>query len=282
MNITNIRSTLLAIELGSLSAAAKQLAVPVSTVSRRVKELESELGTRIIVRSGRGIQLADEAADTLAKLRNVILAVDDCYDQKAPISRLRVTSTLELTVSLLPRVIPAFHSQYPDVVVELLGDDRITGLIESDFDLAIRAGALNDPNLIGKSLATGGFILVATPALAATITGVEALASTPTVEVSGPSAGLTGLFDGAPFSVRPPVIARVNSFSGSLPCLLAGLACGKVPPHLVQEYLASGQLVNISRVELEHIPVHALYPKRHRNRAMIKAFIAEVDSLFQV
>ena len=60
MNIISIRTVLLAIELGSLSAAGVQLGVPASTISRRVKELETELGRRLIVRSGRGVRPAEE------------------------------------------------------------------------------------------------------------------------------------------------------------------------------------------------------------------------------
>ncbi len=279
MNTLSIRTTLLALELGSLSAAAAQMGVPVSTVSRRARELESELGRRLIVRSGRGVRPAEEAADALMKLRDALLLLDDCHATEPAITRLRVTATLEMTISLLPRAIPRFQERYPDVVIELLGEDRITGLIEADFDLAIRAGALNDPNLIGKPLPNGGFILVATPKLAKTITSIEQLASTPMIEISGPPPGLTGHWDVESFNLRPPVLARVNTFTGALPCLLDGLAYAQMPRHLVRDYLKSKQLIEIQDANLNEIPIHALYPKRHRNQAIIKAFIEEVDGL---
>ena len=282
MNITTIRTVLLAIELGSLSAAGAQLGVPASTISRRVKDLETELGRRLIVRSGRGVRPAEEAKDTLLKLRDVVLAVDDCYAPESSITRLRVTAPLEMTISLLPKAIPNFQKSFPDVVIELLGSDRITGLIESDFDLAIRTGSLNDPNLIGKQLPEGGLVLAASPLLAKRITSVQVLASTPIIEVTGPPPGISGHWQEEPFNVRPPVLARVNTFTAALPCLLAGLAYAQLPPYLLQEFLGSGSLTKISQAKLEHIPIHALYPKRHRNQAIIRAFILEVEALFKI
>lgn len=282
MNITTIRTVLLAIELGSLSAAGAQLGVPASTISRRVKDLETELGRRLIVRSGRGVRPAEEAKDTLLKLRDVVLAVDDCYAPESSITRLRVTAPLEMTISLLPKAIPNFQKSFPDVVIELLGSDRITGLIESDFDLAIRTGSLNDPNLIGKQLPEGGLVLAASPLLAKRITSVQVLASTPIIEVTGPPPGISGHWQEEPFNVRPPVLARVNTFTAALPCLLAGLAYAQLPPYLLQEFLGSGSLTKISQAKLAHIPIHALYPKRHRNQAIIRAFILEVEALFKI
>ncbi len=281
MNIISIRTVLLAIELGSLSAAGVQLGVPASTISRRVKELETELGRRLIVRSGRGVRPAEEAKDTLLKLRNVILVVDDCYAPESSITRLRVTAPLEMTVSLLPKAIPKFLKNFPDVVIELLGDDRITGLIEADFDLAIRTGTLNDPNLIGKRLRTSSFVLVASPSLAKKITSVQVLASTPILEISGPPSGISGHWKGEPFNAHPPVLAKLNTFTAALPCLFAGLAYAQMPPHLVQEFLDSGRLTEVSQAKLDDIPIHALYPKRHRNQEIISAFIMEIEALFE-
>ena len=97
MNVDAIRSLLLAAELGSFSAASEALGVPPSTVSRRVSELEADLGVRVLVRTGRGVRPIEEARSTLSRLRDVLVAVDACYEPPGPMRRLRVTSTLEMT-----------------------------------------------------------------------------------------------------------------------------------------------------------------------------------------
>ncbi len=282
MNIVTIRTVLLAIELGSFSAAGAQLGVPASTISRRVKELEAELGRRLVVRGGRGVRPAQEAHETLLKLRGAILALDDCYAPDSAMTRLRVTAPLEMTISLLPKAIPRFQKRFPETVVELVGDDRLLGLIESDFDLAIRTGVINDPNLIGKQLTTSSFVLVSSPTLVNTITSPQGLSSTPVIEFFGMSSGVSGHWEGTPFDVKPPVLARLNTFTAALPCLFAGLAYARMPPHLVQEFIDSGDLAKVPQAKLSDVPVHALYPKRHRNKAIIRAFIEETETLLNL
>lgn len=278
MNIDSIRSLLLAIELGSLSATGAQLGVPPSTISRRVKELEADLGTRLLVRSGRGVHPAEEAHDTILRLREVLLAVEACHAPRAGLTRLRVTAPLEMTISLLPNIIPAFQKSFPDIVVELQGDDRLVGLIEADFDLAIRTGPLEDSNLIGREISSDGMVLVASPKLVAKITSLKMLTSTPIIEVSGPPPGISGHWKGKPFDAYSPVAIRLNTFTAAIPSLLAGAGYAQIPTYLVNSYIASGLLTQITQVQLLKRGVSVLYPQRHRNQRGIDAFISAVEA----
>ena len=275
MKIDAVRSLLLASELGSLSAAAEQLGVPTSTVSRRVTELEEELGSRILVGTGRGVRTADESREALARLRDVLVAVDACHQPPSPMTRLRVTSPLEMSISLLPRLLPAFRLRHPDVIVEIRGEARAVGLLEEDFDLAIRAGTLVDSGYLARKLRSDGFRLVAAPEMAAKIRTQRQLASAPIVE--GPRPGLSGRWKGKPFNLRPPPIARVDTFTSALPMVLAGHALAAMPHHVVADLLASGRLVEISSAQLEEVALHALYPRRHRTQQALLDFIDAVE-----
>ena len=276
LNILAIRSVLLAVELGSLSAAGAQQGVPPSTISRRVKELEAELGRRLLVRSGRGVSPAEEAQDTFRQLRNVLQAVDDCYAPPAEMTSLRVTAPSEMTISLLAGIIPAFHKEFPDVVIYLRGSDQVVGMIEADFDLAIRTGTLEDSNLIRKKLNSGGLVLVAAPKLRKRITSLEALIKAPFIEVIGPP-DISGSWKGESFRIRSPVIASLDTFTAAFPALYEGLGYAQMPFYLVQDAIASGRLSVITQVQLTQREIHALYPKRHRNQRAISAFIREVE-----
>lgn len=276
MNIEAVRSLLLALDLGSLSAAADQLGVPPSTISRRVRELEAELGHEVLTRTGRGVRPAEQARDTIARLRDVLQAVHACYAEHSPITRLRITAPLEMAISLMPGLLPAFHADFPEITVELQGDDRVLGLVEGEFDLAIRAGRLSDTSYLSRLLPTTPFVLVAAPEMAARLDRVEQLAVLPTVELIGPPPGLTGRWCGTPFRLRPPVVARVDSFTAAMPLVLAGLAHAAVPLHVVLELVGSGRLVVIHEATFDAAPVHALYPRRHRQQAAVMAFIDAV------
>jgi len=278
MNFEAIRSLLLTVESGSFSAASEQLGVPPSTVSRRVSELESDLGQTILVRTGRGVRLVDEATPTLVRLREVLSAVDACYLPPTPMTRLRVTTTVEMGLSLLPGLLPTFREEFPEVVVEIRGKDRALGLIEEDFDLAVRAGVLSDSTYLSRKLPSNAFVVVAAPAMAAKILSPTGLASTPVVEIAGPPPGLSGHWKGKPLRVRSPAIARLDTFTAALPIVLAGQAYVATPPHVVADLLACGRLVEIASAELDAVALHALYPRRHREQRALVRFIDLVAS----
>jgi DNA-binding transcriptional LysR family regulator len=273
MNIEAIRSLVLTVESGSFSAASEQLGVPPSTVSRRVGELEADLGRTILVRTGRGVRVAQDASETMARLRDVLMAVDACHLQPASMTRLRVTSTVEMSVSLLPSLLPAFCKEFPEVVVEIRGKDRAIGLIEEDFDLALRAGVLADSSYLSRELPSNSFLVVAAPEMAAKIQSPEELASTPVVEIAGPAPELAGRWQEKPFRIRSPSIAKLDTFTAALPIVLAGYAYVATPPNVVANLIASGRLVEISQVELDAVALHALYPRRHREQQALATFI---------
>ncbi len=277
MNIDAVRSLLLALDLGSLTAAAARLEVPPSTVSRRVRELENELGHEVLARTGRGVRPA--APETIAKLRDVLHAVDACYEQPPPISRLRVTAPVQMAMTLLPSVLPGYHERFPHVVVVLRGDDRLVGLVEEEFDLAFRGGALPDSNYLSRILPSKPFVVVAAPQLAARIDGVSALEQTSTVEVAGPPPGLSGTWDGTPFRLRSSAIARVDSFTAALPLVLAGHAYMSAPYDVVVDLVRDGDLVQLDGIRLDRGPVRALYPRRHRTQAAVMGFIDAVTDV---
>jgi len=277
VNVDAVRSLFLAIELGSFSAAGAQLGVPPSTVSRRVSDLEAHLDGRLLVRTGRGVRPAEEASETLSRLRDVLIAVDACYVPLQPISRLRVTAPSEMAISLLPALLPRFAASHPGVHVEVYGSDRTVGLIEERFDLAIRAGPLADSSYLAKPLRAAPLVIVAAPAMAEGLRSAEDLAGTPTVRVGSSPAVLTGQWDGEPFSTAAPSVARVDSFTAAVPLALAGHGWIVAPPHVVAQEVASGRLAVVQAARFDEAVLHALYPRRHRKQAALHEFIALVS-----
>lgn len=278
MNNEAIRSLLLAAELGSFSAAGDRLGVPPSTISRRVSDLERELGRKVLVRTGRGVRPIREARVILVRLRDVLLAVDACFVPPAPMTRLRVTAPVEMSISLLPGLLPDFRTKCPDVVVELRGENRTLGLIEKDFDLAIRGGALGDSSYLSRKLPRSRFVVVANPAMAGMIRTVEQLAAASTIEVAGPSTALSGRWNGKAFSIRSLAVAKFDSFTAALPTVLAGDVYAAMPPHLVRNLILEGRLSEIGAAQLDSVSLHALYPRRHREQQAVSIFIDAVAS----
>ncbi|MDJ0841505.1 MAG: LysR substrate-binding domain-containing protein [Acidobacteriota bacterium] len=193
--------------------------------------------------------------------------------------RIRVTAPVEMSMSLLPRVLPEFGTQFPDVFVEINGLNRNLGLIEEGFDLAIRAGALVDSSYLSRKLPSDRFRLVAAPKMAAGIQSAAQLAVTPCVEVAGPPPELSGYWNGERFSVRSPAVAKLDSFTAALPLVLSGKAYAVMPKHVAGDYLADGKLHELTAVRLDEITLHALYPRRHRKQPALSTFIDMVAVL---
>jgi len=179
---------------------------------------------------------------------------------------------------LLLGLLPAFREAFPEVVVEISGNNRTLGLIEEDFDLAVRAGVLADSSYLSRKLPSNPFIVVAAPAMAAKIRSPAGLASTPFVEIAGPPPELSGRWKGKPFRIRSPSIAKLDTFTAVLPIVLAGHAYVATPPHVAADLLASGRLVEISSAQLDAVGLHALYPRRHREQRALAKFIDLIAS----
>jgi len=145
------------VDCGGISAAARRMRLPKSTISRRLARLEEALSVRLLQRTTRKLQLTDagrelfdSSADAVARLEDATRRVQEHQD--AFEGRIRITAPVDYGQSRLPPVIAEFNEKYPDVVVELELTARVTDLIEEGFDFAIRAGKLRDSTLVARKL----------------------------------------------------------------------------------------------------------------------------------
>jgi DNA-binding transcriptional LysR family regulator len=140
--------------------------MPKSTVSRKVSELEARLGARLLQRTTRKLGLTDVGQAFYQHAARVIAEVEEAERvvtrmQEMPRGLLRVTTPLNF--GFLAPAVASFMRRYPEVRVELVGSDRVVDLVEEGFDVAIRAGDLDDSSLIARSLGKLESYLVASP-----------------------------------------------------------------------------------------------------------------------
>jgi len=141
----------------SFVAAARRLAVPTSTLSRRIAALEDALGARLLQRTSRRVGLTDEGARLAERagtqLDDLVAVVDQTIDRDVePAGRLRVTAPV-LTGS--HRIAPAlfgFAAAHPRIVLELNLTNAVVPLVEAGYDLAFRVGPIRDRELIARKL----------------------------------------------------------------------------------------------------------------------------------
>ena len=141
------------VDLGSFSAAAAQLALPKSTVSRRVAALEDGLGERLLLRTTRRLALTEFGGELLAHARSLADEVDAAralgeHRRARPTGTLRVSMPAEIASVLLTEMLAAFTALHPAVKLELDLSPRRIDLLGEGYDLALRVGELPDDALL--------------------------------------------------------------------------------------------------------------------------------------
>ncbi|MFC3551050.1 LysR family transcriptional regulator [Lysobacter cavernae] len=158
------------VEANGFSAAAERLDTTHSSVSRQIKQLETELGARLINRNTRNLTLTGTGERCLALFVEILDRVDHAMyaiaeEGKQPSGILRISAPLAIGTLELENWLPAFQKRYPDVRIDLSCDDRFVDLIGNRFDVALRISEpLADTSLVTRTLAVSDLVLVAAPA----------------------------------------------------------------------------------------------------------------------
>ena len=135
------------VEEGSFSRAAQRLGIPISTVSRRITALETELRERLLLRTTRKLTVTELGLALLEHARQVVESVDAAasvvdHRQVQPSGRLRISVPPDLR--FLAPVFAQFLSTYPSIGLDVDVSIRLVDLIAENFDVALRYGQLRD------------------------------------------------------------------------------------------------------------------------------------------
>lgn len=153
----------------SFSAAAGELGLPKSSVSRGVARLEGELGVQLLVRTTRqvaptpaGTDLYDRVQPLLRSMKAAVGGLPGAEEE--PTGTLRVTAPVDLGVLFLADVVSRYTARFPAVSVDLHLTGRVVDLVAEGFDVALRVGArLQDSTLVARRVAPIVFHLYAAP-----------------------------------------------------------------------------------------------------------------------
>ncbi len=156
------------LETGSFSRTAEQLCIAKSSVSKKVSDLERELGVRLIQRSTRKLNVTEEG-ETLYQHCLQIRQEFETAKQVLSLRREAPQGTLKISVSplfgnsIIAGLIPGFQNLYPEVSVELHYSQQQADLIGEGYDLSLRMGQLADSSMVGVELFVVKSILCASP-----------------------------------------------------------------------------------------------------------------------
>jgi DNA-binding transcriptional LysR family regulator len=245
------------VEANSFSGASRVLKMPISTVSRRIAELEDQLGMRLIERSTRKLRLTDAGAEVLEHARRMV-EISDGLDHAASNLQSQVSGTLRLASppsisdTLLAPIVVAFQEAYPAVRVQVFITDRIVDHVSEGVDLTFRVGDLEDSSLVARRILKYRHQLVASPAYMRkhkAPKNPKDLLDHRLLAFSFWKPKCRWRFVHANKKQRETLTFQpyfsMNDYAGLTAALLAGVGIGDLPPVVQPDLLGDGRLMEI-------------------------------------
>ncbi len=152
------------VNVGSFSGAAKELDMPVATVSRKLAKLETTMNQQLLMRSTRKLRLTEEGLALFQKYQALIAQFDALNGApETPEGTLRVSAPISIVTALFIDVINDFCDRYPDIRLHIVQSNEEFDLIEEGIDVAIVGGTQPDSSWISRSMGVLDYRLVAAP-----------------------------------------------------------------------------------------------------------------------
>ncbi|MTW12552.1 LysR family transcriptional regulator [Pseudoduganella eburnea] len=282
--LRSLRCFVRAVELGSLSAVAREQSTTQSNISKIVAALENELGVRLLERSTSSLSPTMPGRRFYERARGVLEeyadAVADARGETAAASGLlRINAPVALGQFCLNAFVQDFLKRYPAIEVELILNDRMVDLVEEGVDIAVRLGPELPPSVIARRAGASPRLLVASPGYLKTHGVPQApgdLASHEYIRFAWASMGDgLELSDGEKWvTVATHGRYRVNNALAIRDALAAGGGIGLCPEWLVRDLLVQRKLRRVlPHWQGQEQELNLLYPSRrylpHRVRLML-------------
>ncbi|MGV3524240.1 MAG: LysR family transcriptional regulator [Candidatus Sericytochromatia bacterium] len=279
-------------DLQSFTQAADSLNLPKATVSTAVQQLEKRVGTRLLNRTTRRVEITPEGQmfytrcqDLLAELE----ATENLFQSSGAqiTGKIRVDMNMPMARNLVIPRLPAFLAAHPGLEIELSSTDRRVDLLREGVDCVIRVGQAAETGLVVRELGQMQLVNCVSPAYLATHGRPQTLADLQHHQLVGYvqqfGARPEGFeyFDGERYREYPmPSVLTVNTTDAYQSACLAGLGIIQCPLAGVRDLLASGELEEVLPAwRAAPMPLSLVYPQRHLPSQRVRVFVAWLEPL---
>jgi DNA-binding transcriptional LysR family regulator len=283
--LTDIALFLRAVDLGSISAAARSLDISVAVASKRLQRLERELGVRLLHRTTRQLRATPEGA-ALASQGRVLVEDLEALTASLRQDGTELTGTLRLTTSAsfgrqyISPLLAEFVALHPRLHISVHMNDEAVDLVSAGFDLAVRIGNLTDSSLVARRLASNRRILCASPdylrrrGMPQTVAELEKHDCLILVGAQGRE-DMWRLANASGIESAARVRGRLESNLGEAlrDAALAGLGIALHSTWHIDEDLRAGRLVRVLPEYALSNAIHAVMPQRRLVPLRVRAFV---------
>ncbi|WP_122032591.1 LysR family transcriptional regulator [Aliivibrio sp. EL58] len=273
----------------SFSEAARRLAIPTTTVSRRIQQLESQLGERLFIRSTRNVALTELGLRLLPKTKRLETVLEELRTTIENNS-IDITGKLKLSTSdtlaqfLIPTLVASFSEQYPFVNVDISSSNRNEQIINESIDFSFRIGNLEDSNLIAYNICEIEYVFVASPQFIAksdceiTLSALEQLPCT-VINIDGKNVPWLISESNNALELNINTKYQVDSLYVAKSLAKAGCGIALLPKFIVKDPIKSGTLVTLlDEVNIQKKPLNLIYFDKHFLSEKSKVFLEHIKA----
>lgn len=271
------------VQSGSFTRAAELLDVSIPMASKHVSHLEKTIGTQLLYRNNRHLQLTEQGEiyyrDCVVALEILTQAANQATCSSHQLSgTLRVSVPVWFSCHTFAQLMTAFRQRYPDVELQLTLTNKHVDLNSDGEDVALRLSHNLSENLIARRLTSLSFLLVAAPNYLAK----QGLPEKPDDlrQHWGILPSYTDMSqqivwrDGVQYAFELASVVRASNTLMVAEMIRAGAGIGYVPIWVAQDDLAKGNLVHVlPEYKLPEIPLYAVYTNRQFMNAKLRSFI---------
>ena len=280
------------VELGGFSAAARDLDLTPSALSKLVTRMEDRLGVRLMNRTTRKLALTAEGEAYFASAKRILTDIEEAETEVTrfsahPKGMLRINVGVAFGMHQLVPALPRFLERYPDIELDITVTDRLVDLVEEGADVAIRTGALRDSTLVAKKICDMHRTICASPAYLKT----HGTPKTPRdllkhncISISGAPQLRKWPFDTPTGMETVDVLGTVNANNAETLLQMAAMGVGiiRLSDVIVSDGIRAGWLVPLlSDVHhAEPLPLSAVYPQGKHKSPRVAAFVSFLVETF--
>lgn len=289
-----MRAFVRVVETGSFTKAAETLGMSRPSVTQLVQQLEAHLRVKLLNRTTRKVNMTADGAAYLERVLRLLADLDDAETSlssasASPRGRLRVDVPSPLATLVLIPALPAFHTRYPDIQLDMGVSDRMVDLIGETVDCVVRGGHLIDQSLMARRLGDLPMGVFAAPSYldrAGTPSDPRELEATDHRTVgfrwarTGKAFSYAMHRNGESLTVNGRHELSVDDGNAYLAAGLAGLGVVGLPHYMAAAHVARAELVPLfADWRLDPIPMHVAYPPSRHVSVKLRVFIDWVVEL---
>ncbi|WP_122672022.1 LysR family transcriptional regulator [Pseudomonas viridiflava] len=283
-------------EMASFTHAAQSLGIQKGRASNVVRRLEISMGTRLLHRSTRAVQLTEDGRAFYVRAQALLADAEELGSMfagsEAPLrGRLRVDLPTELARTTLMQALPSFMSRHAEVQLEISSTDRRIDLVLEGMDCAVRVGDIVDETLVARRLGVLRMVNVASPAylqrhgvprtLDDLVTqGHRMIHYTPTL--GGRPFGWEYPKDDGYATLELAGALSVNSVQTYHAAGLAGIGLIQAGLSSLSGHLAKGELIEVlADLRPEPLPVSVVVAHRQNMSRRVRGFVEWLEEVLE-